>query len=197
MSGWAEDNEWERGWWGDCLITFGEENKQLLYAARMGLVIAPDPDEKWPKYDLGGRSVVDIGGGPVSILLKCVNGGRLTVVDPCRFPNWVEARYEAAGIDWQVIPAEEWDGEGYDEAWLYNVLQHTMDPERIVANARRAASVVRVFEFPYTAPHTGHPQTLMPAQMDEWLGGEGAVEVVNENGIHGLVYHGVFPGLKP
>ena len=93
-----EAQRFEQDWWNDCLHTFGEETKQLTYANRMGLGSYED-DGRWPTYDLGGRSVVDIGGGPVSILLKCVNRGVSYVVDPCDYPEWVQARYDCAGVE--------------------------------------------------------------------------------------------------
>lgn len=81
-------SEYETDWWGTCANTLQEEQKQLIYAARMGLVA------QWgvghpPVFDLEGRSVIDIGGGPVSLLLKCGNRGRAVVADPAEWPVWV------------------------------------------------------------------------------------------------------------
>src|SRR3974390_1550407 len=102
---WEQDQQWESEWWGNCLLTFCEETKQISYAHRMGLVNTPQ-GELWPVYDMQGRSVLDIGGGPVSILLKAINVTNPTVVDPCSFPDWVSARYEAAGIHYVKEPGE-------------------------------------------------------------------------------------------
>ena len=158
----------------------------------MGLVNEPR-EGKWPVYDLKGKSVVDLGGGPVSMLLKTVNGGTLTVVDPCPYPDWVAARYEAAGIRWDQEEAETWDdGNMYDECLLYNVLLHTIDPEQVIATARRCAPVLRIFEWLETEINVGHPHTLTAGDLNDWIGTTGEVGYVNENGAVGLAYWGCF-----
>ena len=186
--------DFEVQWWGDCTNTFSEENKQLVYAHQMNLV-QTSLGEKWPVYDLGGKNVVDIGGGPVSMLLKCINRGpNCTVIDPGYYPEWTVARYEHAGI--RVVRAggeEPIDGQ-FDEAWMYNCLQHTVDPEQIIKNARAAARVIRVAEWVEAGESLGHPHELHASVMDSWLDGVGTVTVLNQNGCHGQMYAGVFRG---
>lgn len=184
------DQEFERAWWGDCANTFGEEAKQITYAHRMGLQVVDDGSGRWPVYDLEGKSVVDLGGGPSSMLLKTINGGRRCVVDPCRYPDWVRARYEAAGIDYLVMPAEYFvPTEPFDEAWIYNVLEHTVEARRIVGVAKLHARRVRVFEWIDTYVSEGHPTVLTAMQLDDWLGARGVVEQVNENGAVGKAWY--------
>ncbi len=184
--------EFESAWWGSCANTFGEEAKQITYAHRMRL--ANEPHEgKWPCYDLAGRSVVDLGGGPVSLLLKCRNGRALAVVDPCPYPAWVGARYEAAGIAQHQVEAEGWrDAAFRDEAWVYNVLQHVIDPEAVIATARAQAATLRIFEWIEHPASLGHPHVLHAVDLNRWAGGTGQVEHVDENGATGLAYYGVF-----
>jgi hypothetical protein len=193
MSSWEADQEWERGCWGDCLTTFGEENKQITYAHRMGLELIKDDYGNWPLYDLEGKSVLDIGGGPVSILLKTINGGTRALLDPCKYPEWVLTRYSAAGV-YQFREAAE----GYtvfsdfDEVWIYNVLQHVQDPEAVIETAWRHADVIRLFEWIDQPPTIGHPHELKAEALDSWLGGRGTIEQMNENGCCGPAYYGVF-----
>lgn len=190
--GFAADQQWELEWWSGATNTFGEEAKQITYAHRMGLV-NETREGRWPVYDLGGRSVLDLGGGPVSLLLKCQNLGSGMVVDPCLYPTWVGTRYDEAGIDYLQAPAENLAHLGeFSEAWCYNVLQHVLEPEAVIATARRHASVFRIFEWLETPPCEGHPHTLHAADLNEWIGGDGTVEHVNENGAVGLAYFGVF-----
>ena len=189
----SEAQAWEKLWWASCnFSTFGEEAKQLTYANLMSLVNEPR-EGKWPVYDLAGKSVIDLGGGPVSMLLKTVNGGTLTVVDPCPYPEWVGARYEAAGITQYEEGAEGFarDG-GYDEAWCYNCLQHVESPEAVIATARRCAKRLRIFEWIETETNVGHPHSLHADELNRWIGGVGTVGMVNENGAVGLAYWGVF-----
>lgn len=194
---WQEAQAWEAGWWGTCANTFGEEAKQITYAHRMGLVNVGQSGGYWPLYDLAGRKVIDLGGGPVSILLKCINVGPSTVIDPAVYPPWVAERYRQTGINYHRVQAETVTAASgrYDEAWLYNVLQHVIDPEKIVANARALAPVVRIFEWIDLPPYQGHLHTLTEAALNAWLGRPGTVETITENGIEaGRAYYTVADG---
>lgn len=186
--------EWEADWWGDCTATFGEEAKQLSYAHRMGIRNEPHYG-KWPVYDITGRSVLDLGGGPVSMLLKTRNGGKLTVVDPCPYPQWVGARYAAAGVAFVRQEAERFlDDFHYDEVWIYNVLQHVVSPESCIATAKAHGTLLRIFEWVGTETNVGHPHSLSKAELDAWIGNDadGTVSFINENGAYGLAYYGAF-----
>lgn len=188
----AAAQEFEADWWGNCTTTFGEEAKQLSYAHRMGLQ-RQEIDGRWPVYDLEGKSVLDIGGGPVSILLKCINGGTRVVVDPCPYPVWVKTRYAFSNIALLQEPAEDFaTTEMFDECWIYNVLQHVVDPEQVIRVARRQAKVIRLFEWIETETNVGHPHALRADKLNVWLGGVGEIGLVEENSAYGLGYWGVF-----
>ena len=193
---WKDDQTFERDWWGDCANTFTEETKQLTYGYKMGLICYSN-NGKWPCYNLEGKSVIDIGGGPVSMLLKCENkNSSCLVVDPCTYPGWIRSRYYSAGIRYSKMRGEDITDTSltfsYDEAWIYNVLQHTEDPELIIKNAKELAPLIRLFEWIDIPPHEGHPQELKEEKLNEWLGGTGTTEFLNENGCYGRAYYGVF-----
>ena len=218
MSKWTEAQEWEQDWWGTCCNVLGEEMKQLLYANRMGLDVFKFHDGKSPyNFDLGGISVVDIGGGPCSLLLKCVNFSRAKVIDPLEFPAWVLARYEAAGIEFERMRGEgldvfgsgaisrlaSWDAERhwtapdvggkFDLALIYNVLQHVEHPQLVIEGARAKADLIRIFEWISTPVNVGHLHTLTEGKLNEWLGGEGKVETLTGQAYcWGRCYYGVF-----
>jgi hypothetical protein len=82
----------------------------------------------------------------------------------------------------------------FDEVWIYNCLQHTIDPEKILANARASAKIIRIFEWIDEPISIGHPQLLTQEKLDKWLGGVGKVEDINQQGCHGRCYYGVFKG---
>jgi len=189
---WEKAQEWEADWWGNCANTYGEETKQLLYASRMGLQFFHNRKSPF-NIDMKGASVLDVGGGPTSLLLKCVNvQGR--VADPVAMPRWVCLRYAAAGIALDQVRGEELVERGWDEAWIYNVLQHTEDPGRVVANMKRAAKLVRIFEWVDTPRNEGHPHALSRELLDGWLGGEGRQEQLSgQNTCVGTAYYGIFP----
>lgn len=193
--GWDESQRWEREWHGNCVNSLGEEIKQLTYANRIGLEFFHDG--KTPhNIQCHGRSIVDIGGGPYSLLLKAHNARRKVVVEPMEMPLWVYERYKAAGIEVLSVKGEDLRLSRFDEAWIYNVLQHTEDPKRIIDNARAVAKTVRIFEWIDTAPTPGHPQTLTQKELDEWLGGTGEVMHLNDRPrrLYGPCYYGVFTG---
>lgn len=193
---WAEDNEWERQWWASACNTFGEEYKALAYAKRMGLRMFHDGKSPF-NFDLGGASVLDIGGGPCSLLLKCVNVMRPTVVDPCAYPDWVLARYAAAGITYLPVKGEECANvlaPDFDCVFLYNVLEHVDDPGKILAAARYLGKAVRIFEWIDTGTSPGHPHNLTEDWLNEQLSGYGKVEEISENTAIGKCYFGVFKG---
>jgi SAM-dependent methyltransferase len=187
---WEDDQEWEKNWWGDCLNTWGEEQKQRHYAKCMGLHELSNSQYSF-YYDLGGKSVLDIGCGPVSLLLKCVNLGAAKAIDPLRYPEWIAARYGYANINYERMKGEDVEATGFDEVWIYNVLQHVVDPEKIIKNALRAGKIVRVFEWLEIGEAPGHPHNLLEDQMNEWLGGQGRV---NADVPRGKEYYGIFLG---
>lgn len=183
---WSHDHQtFEADWWGDCANTYGEEMKQVTYARMMGLEAGPwHSGVAWPSYDLGGQSVLDIGGGPVSMLLKCVNLGPAVVVDPCPYPDWTRDRYTVHGVTLERMTAEDYledvPDELWDEAWLYNVLQHTLDPEAIVRGMMERARRVRIFEWVDTNVYAGHPHSLSALELESWVGAPGRTEVLDE-----------------
>jgi 2-polyprenyl-3-methyl-5-hydroxy-6-metoxy-1,4-benzoquinol methylase len=194
MFNWDNVNEWERSWWGSCQNTFGEEEKQLLYLNRMGFISFYNNKSSY-NFNLNGETVLDIGGGPASFLLKCVNF-KGTVVDPCNYPKWVVDRYKLADIEYIKQKGEDLDvSKQYDLVTIYNVLLHTEDPYKIIKNALHVSKIIKIFEWINTEPSDGHPQTFTENQLDEWLGGIGKTEEFNgENSWQGTGYFGIFKG---
>jgi hypothetical protein len=182
----------EQAWWGDCANTFHEEEKQLVYAERLGL------RADWggghpPTFDLDGRSVLDIGGGPTSLLLKCQNFKCAVVLDPGLWPEWVEARYLEHGVSYVRTAAEGWAPDRvYDEVWIYNTLQHVGDPAEVIAVARIAGKLIRLFEWIDIPPYPGHPHLLTEAFLNHVLDDSGFVAELDERGAVGRAYYGVF-----
>lgn len=189
-----DHQEYERSWWGDCINTFSEEAKQITYAKLMGLKNIPDPATgRWPQYNLQYKSILDIGGGPCSLLLKSINANLKVVVDPCEYPEWTKRRYALAGISLFTEPGETFrTAEKFDEVWVYNVLQHVEDPAKIIETARLHASTIRIFDWIEIPPCPGHPHMLTKEWLDELIGCDGRVMYVSENGADGLAYYGEY-----
>jgi len=187
--------EWEKNWWGSAVNTFGEEYKQIAYAKRMGLQFFHNGKSPF-NIDMQNKAVLDIGGGPVSLLLKCINLEKGVVVDPCDYPAWIEQRYSLAGLQFIHCAGEDMpiDAVVYDECWIYNVLQHVISPERVIKNARKVSKIIRLFEWVDCGTSEGHPHELTPLKLNEWLRGEGKADFIDENTARGKCYYGIFKG---
>lgn len=190
----SADQGFEKDWWGSCANTLGEEIKQLVYAQKMGL--------KWyhnskspHNIDVKHQDILDIGGGPVSMLLKCENLAGALVADPCDYPEWVYDRYGAVGIGHTKQKGEDLvpgSFPRFDEVWIYNCLQHVDDPEKIIKNARAMGKLIRIFEWIDNGVSPGHPHNLTAENLNKWLGGEGKVEVLDQPTLRGKAYYGIF-----
>lgn len=181
-----DDLVFERQFWGDCCNTFSEDQKHYVYARFLELI------PRGYHFETAGKRILDIGGGPTSMLLKCVSLLEGLVVDPISYPQWTVARYATKNIRVKVGRGEDVDESGWDEVWIYNCLQHTEDPERIIKNALAAAPVLRLFEWIDIPPHEGHPVALTKDLLDGWIGNEGIVADLNEAGCVGRGYGNVY-----
>lgn len=196
---WNDDQEYERAWWSDG-NNYAESTKQLTYLHRMRLVNTPT-NGKWPVYDMNGASVIDIGGGPESVLLRMVNASRRVVADPCHYADWVYARYEHCGIESLRTPGEDLDMMPgprplFDLAIGMNVLQHVASEaaaERIVRNARHLAREVRWFDWIDMPLSPGHSVSPTQELLESWFGATGTTEWMDENGCHGRAWYAVMP----
>lgn len=213
MSDWNKAQEWELNWHDNCINSLYEEEKQIVYAEKMGLVRTPNAKTPYV-FNLNGASVLDIGGGAYSLLLKCINfhtdlSDRSIVVDPLmdKHPEWVRERYKCLGVTTLSIKGEEmtrsvldmlgFDADFiYDEVWIYNVLEHCEDPEKVIKNALKLGKIVRLFEWIETSlgVNVGHIHSFKADQLDAWLGGQGKVELIKRGGANGLAYYGIFKG---
>jgi len=185
ISKWHEAQKWEKEWHGNCVNkVLGEYHQIMVIAPKMGLTTVRTNKNSYT-IDMKNKSVLDIGGGSASLLLQCINV-RGKVVDPIKFPDWTYARYDCAGIDWEIKKGEDVDETGYDEVFIYNCLQHVEDPKKIIFNAKKAGKLIRIFEYINIPICAGHIHTLKESELNQWLGGEGKVE---EN----KRYYGIFP----
>ena len=178
-----EHFEFERAYWGNCCNTFDEEQKHYVYARLMNI-----PRSHYSLLLQPPRTVLDIGGGPVSMLLKCKGLVTGKVIDPITYPKWTQLRYADHNIDVQVQRGEDVCERGWDEVWIYNCLQHTDDPQLIIANAKRAGRKLRLFEWIDIPAHEGHPWMLTEELLNEWTGGTGKTIELRESGCFGRAY---------
>lgn len=177
------DLAFEKEYWGDCCNTFDEEQKHYVYASLMGI------KRVHYSFDAENKSVLDIGAGPVSMLLKTKNLKKGKVVDPIMYPRWTRDRYLAHNIHVLVSRGEDIKEKGWDEVWVYNCLQHTDDPGLIIDKALKAAKVLRLFEWIDIPAHEGHPHELTQETLNEWIGAKGNTVNLNHSGCYGKGYY--------
>lgn len=181
-----DDYEFEKKYWGDCCNTFDEDQKHYVYAHLMKL------NQVGYSFDVANKSILDIGSGPTSMLLKTINLVKGKVVDPIAYPKWTVDRYAMKNIEVAVDIGENIDDAGWDEVWIYNCLQHAQNPEKIIANAKKAGKVLRFFEWIDIPAHDGHPHMLTEELLNQWIGSTGGTCTLAQNGCYGRAYYGVF-----
>lgn len=184
------DLTFEQHYWGNCLNTFDEEQKHYIYAKCLQI---PHYFDSPYSFSIN-VSVLDIGGGPTSMLLKCIDHKKMKVVDPLEFPEWVLQRYKTAGIDFQQALGEDINESGWDEVWIYNCLQHVDNPAKLIDNAHRAGKVIRLFEWLAPA-YDGHSNILTEENLNKWLQAKGKTIWLSEQGCSGCAYYGVFKSI--
>lgn len=190
----------ELAFWNSPGAELGEQLKQLTYAKYLKLDFFHDGNSPYV-IDKTGLNILDVGGGPVSLLLK-TNANDKVVVDPCNYQDWVYDRYVAHGVMLYDYSGEKFlrkkFKDYFDEIWMYNVLQHTEDPERIFKNIHKAlkkGGCFRFLDWIDTPTNIAHPISL------DYQGLSSALSVydqpllktnINENGAVGTIAYGVF-----
>ena len=181
------NHDFERDFWGDCVNTYDEDQKHYIYAKYMGL----GQSHYTLTVPSGVSKIIDIGGGPSSMILKTgVKTADCLVVDPLAggYPEWVHKRYECRGVKCMQGQGEDISNipDTYHEAWMYNVLQHTEDPELIVRNLKTLAPTVRIFEWIDIPAHEGHPHMLTEEMLNRAVGQRGTTGYLDgTNGCQG------------
>ena len=162
LSPWDQAQQYERDWWGTEPRPHWQEEirKQETYARLMGLP---------PDLNMGSRTIIDVGCGPVSMLLRATHGGAVGV-DPLLMSEETKAKYAGANVSLYQGKAENFTApKRFDEGWMYNCLQHVDDPNKVMSMLLQSAGSVRIFEWIDLPVCPGHPHTLKAEQFERWL----------------------------
>lgn len=201
----AEEKEAEElAFWASPGAEFGEQVKQLTYMKYLGLQFIHDGNSPFV-IDKAGLAIMDIGGGPVSLLLKTIADRKL-VVDPTHYPDWVYRRYAENHMEFYIIAGERAHGDmvkdSFHEVWVYNVLQHVEEPEKIFKNiyaALKDGGVLRFVDWIDTPTNVAHPVSLTYNDVADMIFGASFStdqtlhsENINENGAIGRIVYGIF-----
>lgn len=113
---------------------------------------------------LNGKKVAEIGPADFPALAYCEGTENSLIVEP--MPSDI---LESFKIPIVCYPAEDMDFSDFDEVWIFNVLQHVIDPGKIVDNAKKA-KCVRFFEPINFGTDECHLHNLTMEMFVEWFG---------------------------
>jgi SAM-dependent methyltransferase len=187
-SEWQNAQEWERNWWMTYRNQHPCEVTKNSFVSKMMFLHEGVPSS----------SIIDIGCGPLSLLLRvpCKKG---VALDPIHYGD-LEDAYVTKGIQRLVKRGEDLTAEDgtFDEAWIYNCLQHVEDPTKIIENALTVSKVVRIFEWTYIKPYKGHLHELTPELLtapftkSNWHTLMTTKGFLNHSGLNGNYFMGIF-----
>jgi len=151
----AQDSEWKTHW-----QKLGDRAEELSFEVQQRFLKGMNLTLE---TDLQDKKIVDIGGGPVSLLLK-FNTNNSVVVDPLPISEFYLNNYKSKNIIFIQQKAEEFiekfDEEKFDEVWMYNCLQHVFDPNKILTKLNKIGKVLRICEPCDTPINKCHPYTF-------------------------------------
>lgn len=188
---WTAAQSGEVEYWGDQELSNPRVQQELkqqeVYEKHMDL---PLSEILWDK------KILDIGGGPVSMLLKYDKLGVASVIDPLRLTAASDERYRSNDIVYINSPAEEglrkFDDKSFHEVWIYNVLAHVIDPLLILLQAKRVGKCLRIFEVLNIEKDFMHPWSLSREFFENVLGAGGQTVNLESGPVVGECYYGVF-----
>jgi len=189
----TEGEEQELAFWSTYASHLCETDKQTYALEYMGIL--PNQYQHQAQmysYDLAGKSILEIGGGPVGVSLRCVNGRR-KVIEPLEYPDWIWSRYEYFGIEYERIGVEDMREGNWDEVWVLNVLQHVNDLDKAIQNIKKSAKALRIFEWLGVPTDAAHKFTLDRKYLDKAFGVVGNIIKVDQEYTYKCdAYHGCF-----
>lgn len=122
------------------------------------------PDQK-------GKTIIEIGPADFPALMFCYAFEGL-VIEPME-SEYLKHICERLGIGRSFMPVEESSHlPECDEIWLFNVMQHVIDPAKFVDACKTATKCIRFFEpiDQYVCEH--HPHTFSMQDFIAWYGFE-------------------------
>lgn len=136
--------------------------------------------------DLKGKSVIEIGPGRIAALLFCENYSDGCIIEPTHYEG-ISHLYDRKNLRVVQNLVESCVLHEVDEVWIFNVLQHVQDPDKLIAKCKSAAKVIRFFEPVDLPTNNEHPFSF---SMDDFRGyfGDCVKEYEAGQGIEG--FHG-------
>lgn len=126
-----------------------------------------------PDIHTADKRILDIGGGPKSLLMGTFGYGTSTIIDPVDYPAHIEGLgnlLASKKITFRNCTAEDIVDEydNYDEVWCYNTIPHTDTPEKFLLSLVRKlkdGGIIRIME-PMHKPYLNHPTEVTKELFD-------------------------------
>lgn len=120
--------------------------------------------------DLKNETIIEIGCADFPALRYCHNYKGF-IVEPMA-SDFLEEFCKREKIMLNKTPFEELNLPEihYGEIWMFNVLQHVIDPEKFISEAKRIMPVIRYFEPVYTEITNYHPHSFAVDDFERWFG---------------------------
>lgn len=97
--------------------------------------------------EMWNHRIIEIGCADVPALSMCSKFRWGIILEPMPSPILQKLLSEAKEtIRLMPVAAEDFEFPEVEEVWLFNVLQHVIDPETIIDKSKRAAQTIRFFE---------------------------------------------------
>lgn len=118
--------------------------------------------------DLQGKRILDVGGGPNSILLRVINNGASVIVDPTKYTeniSGLSSIFNSKNILFVCSTLEDLPIQyaNYDEVWCYNTIMHTENSTEFIESLKqrvKPGGIFRIME-PLTSRNDGHHPTTV------------------------------------
>jgi hypothetical protein len=119
--------------------------------------------------DQKGKRIIEVGPANVPALVFCENYGRSLIIEPMPSER-LDRITQSMNVDIIKQPAENVKVSGYDQVWIFNLLQHVIDPEKLVENLKTMAEKIYFFEPINTKISVNHPHSLKIEDFKRWFG---------------------------
>lgn len=111
------------------------ENVYKIYFSYVGL-----------DFDLKGKSLIEIGPAKIPALYFCSNYLQSYIIEPLVFEDAESFLSKMNNVSFIREPAELCNFPEVNEAILFNLLQHVIDPKTIIERCKKYAKTIRFFE---------------------------------------------------
>lgn len=155
-----------------------------------------------PKVDFKDKTIVEVAAGSVPAVMMVEGAKRRVAVEPLMATELWKPQREACEATGVEIVADAYEyvdidaSVGVDETWLFNAIEHVIDPVEQMKKAMETSQVVRVFEATNgLPPSTAHPHTITKELITSVMGDFGEVYIggtIKENFHQSDCYYGTW-----